>query len=286
MKEEPLYLRGFINSNINKILKNTKNYDKEKHLQYLIILAKNGINHGCQVTTDWRNKKIILNKEKKLNSEELIAMKWILTNKDNTLKIIDETLKNYKNKEFDSENKIKNNNYGLIKIVLNNSESKKWDIAVNEWDLSNEVIKENAESMCICGKEGIKYCYEITNIKNGNKLFPIGSSCIKKFGREDLNEKLKIKIELRRLRELIYKRKEIELNGENFSKKLLEHFFNAGVFTPDKYNNYNGQKDYEYFLKIFNKRKKENISITQAMKIKAIINKKIKPYIMKAVELN
>ncbi len=58
-----------------------------------------------------------------------------------------------------------------------------------EWEIIDCEEDESCSEMCICGKENIKYLYTIKNIYNANILFPIGSSCIKKFDRKDLREK-------------------------------------------------------------------------------------------------
>ena len=48
-----------------------------------------------------------------------------------------------------------------------------------------------------------------------------------------------------------------------------------------KYNHHNGQSDYEFLLKMFNKRDKESISANQDRKIKAIILNSIRPFMQK-----
>lgn len=44
----------------------------------------------------------------------------------------------------------------------------------------------------VCGKEGIKYLYTIRNKINGEEIFPIGSSCIKKFNNDDLTSETEL----------------------------------------------------------------------------------------------
>ena len=78
------------------------------------------------------------------------------------------------------------NNDNLIKEVLDNSESKNWIDAVKEWEIIDCEEDENCSTYCICGKEGLRYLFTIKNTINNNELYPIGSSCIKKFGVEDL----------------------------------------------------------------------------------------------------
>ncbi|MBT9168302.1 MAG: hypothetical protein DDT19_01647 [Syntrophomonadaceae bacterium] len=52
---------------------------------------------------------------------------------------------------------------------------------------------ETLESSCICGKEELWYLFTIRNTRNGNLFYPIGSSCIKKFERDDLDEEVAVK---------------------------------------------------------------------------------------------
>ena len=84
----------------------------------------------------------------------------------------------------------RNNKYykNLIEKVVKLSVSNKWEDAVLEWEILKCEEDEESSSTCVCGKDNIKYLFTIVNIKNGNELFPIGSTCIKRFGRQDLEE--------------------------------------------------------------------------------------------------
>lgn len=167
----------------------------------------------------------------------------------------------------------------LINTVIENSSSKSWDNAVLEWDIIDVIEDENDESSCICGKENIRYLFTIKNINNQHTLFPIGSSCIKKFDREDLNELTLINEKLFKLFHAIKANEFITLNSEYFSRKLLEYIFDQGAFIPNQYNNFNGENDFNFMLKMFNMRSKPSAS--QSRKITAIIMTSIKPYLMK-----
>ena len=74
----------------------------------------------------------------------------------------------------------------MIKKVLVSSSSDIWDVAVKEWVISDCEEDGSLMSTCVCGKENLRYLFTIKNMITGNNLPPIGSSCIKKFGREDL----------------------------------------------------------------------------------------------------
>lgn len=165
----------------------------------------------------------------------------------------------------------------LLKVVIEKSVANDWENAVLEWDIEDCEEDDYNESTCVCGKENIKYLYEIKNVKNENVIFPIGSTCIKKFGRDDLNEKTTINEKMFRLLHAIEDKKFINLDSEFFSRKLLEYFYEEGVFKPNKHNEYNPEKDYEFMLQMFNMRSKPPKS--KQGKIDAIILNDIKPYL-------
>lgn len=78
----------------------------------------------------------------------------------------------------------------LIKRVIELSQSSDWDTAVAEWEIADCEEDDTLSESCVCGKEHLYYLFTIENAINGNTLFPIGSSCIKKFGRETWTMKL------------------------------------------------------------------------------------------------
>ena len=170
----------------------------------------------------------------------------------------------------------------FTKRIVSESESNHWDNAVKEWDISNSKEDRNARSECICGKERIRYLFEITNLKNRNVLFPIGSSCIKKFKRKDLNEVIAIKEKLFILLHAVEDGKYIPLNSEYFSRKLLQYLFNEGAFRPNQFNDHDGENDYIFMLDCFNQ--KLPLSPKQKSKVSAIILNQIKPYLESVLE--
>ena len=171
----------------------------------------------------------------------------------------------------------------LIKTVINNSESDTWRDAVEEWEIIDCREDAYADSYCICGKEDIKYLFTIRNVVNGHILFPIGSSCIKKFQRKDLDEITKLSQDRFKLLHAIEDGKYISLTSELFSRKLLKDLYEEGAFN-NEHNHYNGYSDYKFMLKMFNKRKKEDITPKQQGKINAVIVASIKPYLQKQLK--
>ena len=166
----------------------------------------------------------------------------------------------------------------LILNVIEKSEANTWDLAVYEWELVDCEEDESCESSCVCGKEHIRYLHKIVNRENGNILFPIGSSCIKKFNRSDLNQDVKINEDLFKLLHHIENRRYIELSSDFFTRKLINYLYDVGAFDND-YNGFDGYDDYEFFLKMFNKRDKASITYNQQRKINAIIINSLLPYL-------
>lgn len=166
----------------------------------------------------------------------------------------------------------------LIRTVLDNSYNKDWDLAVLEWKIIDCEENEFTYSACICGKEDIRYLYRIQNIITGNSLFPIGSTCIKKFNRTDLNETTSLYKELFKLRDEVQKNNFIKFNTQLFSRKLLKYLFDEGAFKPTKYNQMDGRNDYDFMLDMFNQRRA--LTNAQQRKVKAILLSSIKPFIM------
>lgn len=76
----------------------------------------------------------------------------------------------------------------LMMNVIRCSESNNWQDAVQEWDIIDCDEDLRCSSVCICGKENIKYLYTIKNRYNGKILYPIEGSCINKFERNDLSD--------------------------------------------------------------------------------------------------
>ncbi len=169
----------------------------------------------------------------------------------------------------------------LIKTVLDSSESDTWEEAVREWDICDCEEDKHCSSFCICGKEHLKYLYTIRNRKTRRILYPIGSSCIKKFERDDMEETIKIQEGMFKLYSAIQDGERIELSTRFFSKKILLYLYRQGAFKPTRYNHYNGEEDYQFLLDMFNKRNKNEITELQQRKIRAIIAFSIKPFLQR-----
>lgn len=166
----------------------------------------------------------------------------------------------------------------LFLSVIRCSESDEWQEAVTEWDIVDCEEDLSCSSECVCGKENIKYLYTIRNRYTGKSLFPIGSSCINKFERRDLREVTTLMESQFRLFHAVEEGRYLSLSPELFSRKLLKWLYEEGAFDT-QYNHYDGRNDYEFMLKMFNKRDKSSISTSQDKKVKAIFLNSIKPFL-------
>ena len=107
----------------------------------------------------------------------------------------------------------------LIKRVMDASFGSTWEEAVQEWEIVDCEEDETSTSMCVCGKENIRYLYTIQNRETGCVISPIGSSCIQKFEREDLSERAAVLEEMFKLYKAIRHGERIELTSDFFSRR-------------------------------------------------------------------
>lgn len=166
----------------------------------------------------------------------------------------------------------------LIMTVIENSEANCWEDAVLEWEIDDCEEDLSCSSECVCGKENIKYLYTIRNRYNRRTLFPIGSSCINKFERRDLRDETTLMESQFKLLHAVENGRYLSLSPELFSRKLLRWLYDEGAFDTN-YNQYDGKEDYEFMLKMFNKRNKDSISDRQDKKIKAILLNSVRPFL-------
>lgn len=180
---------------------------------------------------------------------------------------------------------MRNNQYyeNLIKGVLELSENHTWEQAVKEWEICDCEIDEALTESCVCGKEHLKYLFTIRNTENGNELYPIGSTCINKFGREDLDYEISVYKAMFRLIHAVENKERIELNSDYFTRDLLCYLYYNDAFKPNKYNYFDGENDCDFLLTMFNKRNKDQISVLYRKKIDAIILNSIIPFIRKKI---
>ena len=167
----------------------------------------------------------------------------------------------------------------LINQVVCASDSSNWEEAVKEWEVEDCEEDRDRQSSCICGKEELRFLYTIRNRVNGNELFPIGSRCIRKFERDDMNYTTSLYEALFTLLHALQDRKRIELTKEYFSRKLLDYLYEQDAFKPSDYNGNDGYYDYQFMLDMFNRR--TPLTDRQRRKVNAIILFSIKPFLEK-----
>ena len=143
----------------------------------------------------------------------------------------------------------------LIKVVVDNSESKDWKLAVDEWKIIDVVEDEKLEESCICGKEHLRYLFTIKNEENGRKLYPIGRLCIKKFERKELKDEVNIKEQLFKLLHAVEDNEFLQLSSEYFSRKLLHYLYEAGAFKATQWNDNDPKKTINFYVICLTKRR-------------------------------
>ena len=160
----------------------------------------------------------------------------------------------------------------LKKEILGNSEAETIEEATEEWDIEDTVIKENTQN-----KERPQFLYKIVNRKTGAILFPVEASTLRKFRRIDLTELITIYETLYQINKKEDQNQSVEYT--DFNKDTINFLFDeTDIFQDNQYNNQNKDNDYEFFMYMFHK---EEPSLKQEQKFRAIYNNQIRPYIHK-----
>ena len=114
--------------------------------------------------------------------------------------------------------------------------------------------------------------------KQTNGCFRLEVHVLKKFQRKDLQEKTATTEAMFKLLHAVGNNQYLQLSSDLFSRKLLKELYDQGAFKATSYNHYNPKNDYDFLLKMFNKRAKNSISTLQQKKITAILLNSIKPF--------
>ncbi|KTR74568.1 hypothetical protein NS234_18840 [Microbacterium oxydans] len=165
----------------------------------------------------------------------------------------------------------------LTSAVIAASVANKWAAAVLEWDVTELEEDPTGSGECVCGHQELVLLFTVTNKHNGAKLYPIGSTCVQKFGRTDLNRQVTLYSDLFRLRAAIFNNTRITLTSDFFSRAMIEYLNDEGAFTPDRWDADGG---YAFMLDMFNKRKKDEITRPQLAKITVLLNRKVIPFVL------
>lgn len=162
----------------------------------------------------------------------------------------------------------KSNHKKLIINIIENSINKEWDKAKNEWYCYN--LKEDEDGICVCGHH-LKNLYYIKNKHNDISLI-VGSSCVKKFKNNQMDEYMNELLSTKKLllkEEKAYQRLKVKQINRgviiSVRKSYLIKMYNLNVINPFEYN---------FYTDIYDK-----LSLTlNQQKLKTKINDKIVDY--------
>lgn len=159
----------------------------------------------------------------------------------------------------------------LTQVVVSASVANDFLTAVHEWTVVELEEDPHGDGECVCGQQNLVKLFTIRNHRNDAQLFPIGSHCVNHFGRADLDLQVTVFSGLLSLRKSILSGERITLTSEHFTRGMLDWLHDQGAFDSET--------DYEFVVKMFNKRKKENITPGQRKKIYVMLTYKIIPLV-------
>jgi hypothetical protein len=123
--------------------------------------------------------------------------------------------------------------YHLFEEVVAVSFADNWADARLEWDVSSFTTMD--DETCVCGKKHIVRCYTIRNCVNGNMLFPIGSECVHKFERSDMDNQARYLalVERRRVAAEVAEALRVIEAAKETERRLLEEELIDATFVVD-----------------------------------------------------
>lgn len=169
----------------------------------------------------------------------------------------------------------------LVGAVIAASKARNWSKAVGEWEVVELEEDPAARGICICGQTGLVKLFTIRNRLNSSTLYPIGSVCVNKFEQEELDRQIDLFSSLYSLRNAIRDGQAIALTSDYFTRAILEYLFVNDAFPPNHWNGNDGENDYEFLLKMFNKRDKDAITDPQNRKVYMLLQRKIIPFVQR-----
>ena len=171
----------------------------------------------------------------------------------------------------------------LHDAVLHASKADTWDQATKEWNEVSLIFNGIGRSNCICGN-AIKYAYELFNNVTGQRLFPIGSDCVRHFHRLSLDQQLEEEEKLLRkvenLTRKAQKKEKIKVNKVDFDERLLKWFWDKGVFKANRGNQFTPEKDYQLFLEVFQGGSWTKADPKKKARLEEVLEKCIKPFLL------
>ena len=171
----------------------------------------------------------------------------------------------------------------LHDAVLQASKADTWDQATKEWNEVSLIFNGIGRSNCICGN-AIKYAYELFNNVTGQRLFPIGSDCVRHFHRLSLDQQLeeeeKLLRKLENLTRKVKKKEKIKISKVDFDERLLKWFWDKGVFKANRGNQFAPEKDYQFFLEVFQGGSWTKAEPKKKARLEEVLEKCIKPFLL------
>ena len=171
----------------------------------------------------------------------------------------------------------------LHDAVLQASKADTWDQATKEWNEVSLIFNGIGRSNCICGN-AIKYAYELFNNVTGQRLFPIGSDCVRHFHRISLDQQLEEEEKLLRkvenLTRKAQKKEKIKVTKSDFDEQLLKWFWEKGVFKAYRGNQFAPERDYQLFLEVFLGGSWTKADPKKKARMEEVLEKCIKPFLL------
>ncbi|GEB47443.1 hypothetical protein MTE01_33880 [Microbacterium testaceum] len=166
----------------------------------------------------------------------------------------------------------------LRRVVIDASKGSSWAKAVREWQVTGVEEDPTSTGSCVCGKNNLRYLYQIENHHTGGALFPIGSVCVNLFEVKTLKRDVKVLRRLFDLRAAFTAHRRVELKDGHFTRNVLADLWENGAFPDNRYNRENGENDYKFLLDLFNRQRPPTAN--ERKKVWALINRTIRPFVL------
>lgn len=137
-----------------------------------------------------------------------------------------------------------------------------------EWDVLSQEDIGTPDETCVCRHEGLRYLNTIGNKVTGATLFPIGSTCVKKFDNDAMTTSMG---DLYLLGEAAAAVRSGSLNREVYSRRLIELLGLLEVIEPE---------NVRFLLRLFNRGPNYEMPRHVAKQVEKVVTTQIIPYLM------
>lgn len=121
----------------------------------------------------------------------------------------------------------------LIQRALALSRARVWREASAEWAIIGASDREYPDGTCECGHPNIRYEYVVGNGVTGAVIDPVGSSCVQRFGNQEMRNYIREYEEMAKLRTRA-RTSATGLTGKDFSTRTLACLLDRGVITRNQ----------------------------------------------------